>query len=129
MRKQNKSGASRRAPAVAEKSLQNRGQQIAVDDVIARYPGEWILMQVTAYENGWPSRGRLLARADTYDEVSRARTDLLPQVNWEDGPLYVFDAYPPIRTGEELRQSLEDLQQSLEDLTDEDYDAFFRSRW
>ena len=88
---------------------------VSVDEIIARYPGQWILMQVTSDEGGWPSHGQLLARADTYDEIARARIALLPDVNLADGPLYVFDAYPPIRTGEELRVVLENIRDETSD--------------
>ena len=99
-------------------------QSISVDEMIARYPGEWVLMQVTAQERGWPSEGYLLAHGDAYEEVSAARSWWLDQVDFADGPLCLFDAYPLIRTGEELRQSLEELWAEVQNI--EDYDPF---RW
>jgi hypothetical protein len=95
-----------------------------VDEVIARYAGQWVLIQVTAEERGWPSEGYLLAHGDIYEEVSAARSRWLDQVDFANGPLCMFEAYPLLRTGEELRQSLEELWEEVQNL--EDYDPF---RW
>jgi hypothetical protein len=81
-------------------------QTISVDEINARYPGQWILLQVTAYADGWPSAGRLLAHSDSYDEASQARSAVCRDLNPADGPLYLFDAFPLIRTGEEFRLAL-----------------------
>ncbi len=111
---------SRADTRAGNKSDTHLGQPVSIDEVIARYPGQWILMQVTASENGWPSRGYLLAHGDSYEEVCQARSTRLRMLAPGEGLLYLFDAYPPIRTGEELGRSLQELREQ------EDFDPF---RW
>jgi hypothetical protein len=119
MREQPIATTSPEPAAVTEISTDVSADTVSVNEIIARYPGQWILLQVTADEHGWPARGRLLARADTLEEIARLRTALVPRVNLADGPLYVFDAYPPIKAGE-------DLSLAFEKMRDENADPF---RW
>jgi hypothetical protein len=82
----------------------------SIDEMIARYPGEWIVMRVTEYdERHLPARGALIAHTSSRREAQRIWGDEIPRSKPGDGRLYLFDAYPRITTGEELRKSLAEL--------------------
>jgi hypothetical protein len=117
MPRQVKDGLGRRADASSGSGPTN--PHLSVDEVIARYPGEWILMRVTAYEQGWPSRGHVLAHSHSRQEVSHVWSLWLTASSEADGPLYMFDAYPVIRTGDELWASLNGLWEVSEGAPDE----------
>jgi hypothetical protein len=71
----------------------------SVDEVIALYPKEWILMRVTEHDDeGWPSRGYVLAHSMSRDDISDvfqrepARADMPLEVRHQ--PYYIFRAFP-----------------------------------
>jgi hypothetical protein len=75
---------------------------ISIDEIIARYPGEWILIRVSKRdEDGWPERGYLLDRASTKTEILKATERWAPMIDGEGGPLYAFLAEPLIKSGPE----------------------------
>jgi hypothetical protein len=81
---------------------------MSVDDAIARYPGEWILMAVTGSDmDGWPSQGYVLGHHPARRKMCQARSKLLATSDRPAGALYLFDGYPLLRTGEAVRQALE----------------------
>jgi hypothetical protein len=89
--------------------------EVTADEVIARYPGQWILMRVTAWgERGTPERGYLLAHSPSRKTVEEARLEAIPAGEPAPGTLYVFEASPPIRTHEEWRAALERLAEEWE---------------
>jgi hypothetical protein len=82
------------------------GAPISMDEIIARYPGEWVLIVVTREEDGWPSEGRVLAHGKSYHRMCQARSAAYARLDDLDGPLYLFEAYPPIRTVKDCQQAL-----------------------
>lgn len=75
-----------------------------VDETIALYRGQWILMKVTGfYQDGWPERGWILAHSLRRGDISKAlakeppRSDRPPDAPY--GPYYIFRAFPRIRSG------------------------------
>jgi hypothetical protein len=81
-----------------------------IDDVIARYPGEWIVMRITEYnERRLPARGVLIAHSPSRRTAQRIWGGELSRAEPGDGVLSLFDAYRRITTGEELRASLAEL--------------------
>ena len=115
--------ATRTAPKASNNPVEADAPELSVDEVVARYLGEWILMQVTAYDDDqWPARGRILAHHSSYTKVGKAWLKAL--ASSEPGDLrklyYVFTADRLLRTGEELDQALVGLRQQ------DDLDLF---RW
>ncbi|MEA2515840.1 MAG: hypothetical protein QOJ59_5329 [Thermomicrobiales bacterium] len=52
---------------------------LSIDQIMERYPGEWILMRVTAHDaDGWPTHGCVTVHAptqnDMLDEMERGPT-------------------------------------------------------
>jgi hypothetical protein len=93
---------------------EREAEVLSVDEVIARYPGEWILMQVTAHDaDRWPSHGHVLAHDMSYKKVGKAWVKLVKASGLGDPakPYYIFAADPRVRTGEELDDALEELRQ------------------
>jgi hypothetical protein len=83
----------------------------SIDEVIARYPGQWIVMRVTEYdERHLPARGVLIAHARSRRAAARIWGDEIPRTKPGEGVLSLFDAYPRITTGEEARRSLAELR-------------------
>jgi hypothetical protein len=82
--------------------------RISVATAIARYPGEWILMGVTARDDdGWPTEGDVLAHNPSRQKVGKIRAHLLQGSEPLIGPLYLFDGYPLLQTGDDVRSALE----------------------
>jgi hypothetical protein len=89
-------------------------ESMSVDEVIARYPGQWILMRVTAHdEDKWPSHGQVLAHDMSYRKVGKAWLEIIAASGLGDPerPYYIFRAERLLRTGEELRRALEERRQ------------------
>jgi len=42
---------------------------LTVDQIIERYPGEWILLQITESVSGWPEAGIIVVRGPTRDSI------------------------------------------------------------
>ena len=90
---------------------------MSVNEAIARFRGEWVLMKVTEYdEDHWPSRGYVIAHSPDREEINaaiplRSQEVISPEAPRQ--PHYVFLAYPRARSlaeylamskGEESRQ-------------------------
>jgi hypothetical protein len=92
-------------PSEAEQSA---GTLMTMNEAIARFHGEWVLMKVTEYDaDHWPSKGYVIAHSPKREGISEALAlepprGLLPP----DAPrlrYYVFLAYPRVRSGPEYR--------------------------
>ncbi len=77
-------------------------QELSVDEVIALYPREWVLMRVTEDDDdGFPAKGLVLAHSPRRDDISDAlereppRAELPPDA--PPRPYYIFRAFPRIR--------------------------------
>ena len=84
---------------------------ISIDEAIALYPGKWLLMKVTEFdESHIPSHGVIVAHG-THRKVSKKLDELWPIGGKLDGTYYQFCAnpggHPRGRTGEDLRKALE----------------------
>src|SRR5437868_1480758 len=94
-------------------------QPISIDEAIARYPGEWIVLQVTGYDqNHIISHGIVLAHTSSYDEAQKIMFSLPFPPPPPGGPYYIREGYPQIRTGAELRQALKELAENPERWTE-----------
>lgn len=91
---------------------------MSVDEIIAQYPGEWIVMKVTEEEDGWSSRGQILTRCGSHDEAWERLGEIGPRVKLAEGEsTYIFDGYRRLRTGEEVRAALRELESMEHDPT------------
>jgi hypothetical protein len=87
------------------------GELMTVDEVIARYAGERILMKVTEFdEYGWPQRGYVLAHSPDRRAILRAlkrepRRDQLPP-DAPRLPYYSFRADPYVDSGSEWEAAM-----------------------
>ena len=84
---------------------------LSIDEVVARFEGEWVLLEITAVEEGWPSRGRVVAHGKS-GPVHKALQQRLQPAGRPDGGYYIFQANRRIRTGAELRERLEELSRT-----------------
>jgi hypothetical protein len=87
-----------------------RAEICSVDEVIERYPGEWIVMRITEYdERHLPARGVLIAHSPSRRTAQRIWGEELSRTEPGNGVLSLFDACRRITTGEELSASLAEL--------------------
>jgi hypothetical protein len=83
-------------------------EDVTHGEVLGRYPGQWILMRVTSWdERYYPERGYLLAHSDSRADVDKARLEAIRAPDSLPGTLSVFEAYPPIRSQDEWLAALE----------------------
>jgi hypothetical protein len=80
---------------------------LTIDEAIARYYGEWILMEVTEFdERRLPHKGRVAAHSHSRRRIEAAM-DRLHAFSGESGPFYyLFSGYPRAYTGEQARAAL-----------------------
>ena len=87
-------------PSAAE---QPAGTPMTVDEAIARFRGEWILMKVTERDaDYWPTKGYVIAHSRDREGISEAVAKepprkMLPPDSPRQ-PYYVFLAYPRARS-------------------------------
>src|SRR6266508_2690261 len=98
-------------PAKADRRDEPGGPAVwSMDDILARYPGEWIALRVTGYDDRhWPAEGEIIARARSRARAWHRLTDYMLSSQRRPGPYTVFQAVPYITTGDELRRSLAEL--------------------
>jgi len=82
---------------------------IDVEEAIARYEGEWVLMHIMESDENWePVRGVVLAHSRSRDDMSVVlarqplRSTLPPDAPYR--PYYTFNAFPRLRPGETEEQ-------------------------
>ena len=72
------------------------GRSLTVDEVNRRYEGEWVLLQVTAFdERHMAARGKVLFHSREPDEVTAAVRPAREQAR----PIYIFLAEPRVPFG------------------------------
>jgi hypothetical protein len=76
---------------------------MSVNEAIARFRGEWVLMKVTEYdEDHWPSQGYVVAHSSDRGKISEAVRREPPRGKLPPGAprhmYYVFLAYPRARS-------------------------------
>jgi hypothetical protein len=89
-------------------------EPLSMDQVNARYPGEWVLLLVTALdEHHEASHGHVLCHSSLRREISRIvrRTHAADS----DALLYIFVAGPRIRSGEDARKLLAQIADKWDD--------------
>jgi uncharacterized protein (DUF2336 family) len=84
------------------------GVLMTVDDAIARFRGDWVLMKVTDHDDAhWPTQGYVLAHSADRAAISAALALEPPRSSVAPGaatqPYYVFRAYPRLRSGPEYQ--------------------------
>jgi len=83
-----------------------------MDEVVARFEGEWVLLEVTEFdEHRVPSRGVVMAHGKS-GPVHKAMEKKLVSGERPDAGYYIFQANRRIRTGAELRERLEELSRT-----------------
>ena len=83
-------------------------EPLSMDEVNARYAGEWVLLLETAWDElHEPSHGYVLDHSKSRRQISRTirRVDAVDPT----ARLYTFVAGPRIRTGEEARKLLKEI--------------------
>src|SRR5262249_5178312 len=77
-----------------------------MDEAIAAYPGEWVLMQILTYDEQGVPTGRILAHARSDAQLNKRLAKEPPRSEQppDAGAYYSFKAYPRIRSGEEWRR-------------------------
>ena len=105
-----KSSAEIGTPSRAEQPPEKQPESIeilTVDEAIARFPGEWILMEVTEFNaRRMPFRGRVAIHNRSRRRFDAAM-DRIDAFTGEPGPYYyLFSGYPRAYTGEEARAAL-----------------------
>jgi len=86
------------------------GADLTLDEAIARYYGEWVLMRITAFDSRQaPAKGVVLAHSPDRDVVSDvlcrqpANASLPPDAPRQ--PYYTFNASPRVHVGESYEQA------------------------
>ena len=73
------------------KHRKGSGRSLAIDEVIRRYEGEWVLWQVTAFDARYmPARGKVLFHSPDRAEVTNAVRPARDQPR----PIHIFLAEP-----------------------------------
>jgi hypothetical protein len=79
---------------------------MSVDEVVARYDDEWILLRITEWDqDGWPSHGEVLAHSSDHDYIWDV-TGKRPPDKASGEQHYIFQAHPTVRTGAEMMELL-----------------------
>lgn len=99
-----------RTPSSPDEAPTPASTILSVDEVVALYPGEWVLMKVAARHGGWPSHGQVIAHNPSYDQFCDLREKVVPRPSEPGVIYYTFQAYRHIRTGAELREAMETLR-------------------
>ena len=76
---------------------------LSMDEVCERYPGQWVIVRVTAWDEqaGIPSAGQVVAHGD--DKKVKETLKALPSPDNPDRPYYLFLASPRVRSPEDWR--------------------------
>jgi len=92
------------------KAPSDQSDVLSWDEIVKRYEGQWVLIEVTKSEGGWPSEGIVLAHAQKRSGVSKAvvKLDRAPKPG---AKYHALEAVHYLRTGEEVRRHLEELGQ------------------
>lgn len=81
---------------------------VSIDEAIAAYSGEWILLRILSYdEYHVPTRGEVIAHGSNRD-IRRALAQIPPRSRRAGVQYYLFSASPRARTGAEFRAALAD---------------------
>jgi hypothetical protein len=80
---------------------------ISFDEAMERYDGQWLLLHVQAVdEQRLPSQVQVVAAGPDEASVCRAFTDMASESERPVHPYYLTEAYPHIRSGEEVQRVL-----------------------
>jgi len=81
--------------------VQDDHAPISVDEAVARYPGEWMLLRVTARDQaGVPAGGVPVVHGPTRESVQQATLDALRARTDPAEEYYLFSGYRRVRSGE-----------------------------
>lgn len=81
---------------------------MSFDEACAHFDGEWVVMQVTAFDQDrWPSYGYVIAHDRSHGKVYKRLEKAYFGPREPDTCFYVFHAAPYCRTGDEVREALE----------------------
>jgi hypothetical protein len=84
-----------------------RPECVSIEKAAARFPGEWILMKVTAVdERAVPTEGQILARAANHKSIWQKFSKLVSPGEKPALPYYVFQAGQLTGSGEDMRATL-----------------------
>ncbi|HEY7036109.1 MAG TPA: hypothetical protein VH482_32550 [Thermomicrobiales bacterium] len=92
---------------------------MTIDEAIARFQGEWVLMKVTAVdEHHWPSQGYVIVHSseeqDLVEAIKRERREHDLPSDTPRLPYYSFRAYPQVTTGPSFDTALRQFAADLE---------------
>jgi hypothetical protein len=85
-------------------------RDLSLDEAIALYHGEWVLMKITAFDqHRSPARGIVLAHSSSRDRISDALCNEPSRAGWSPEtprqPYYTFKAFPRAHVGESYEQA------------------------
>jgi hypothetical protein len=85
----------------------------SLDEIIATYAGEWVLLRVTAFdEDRFPTHGHVLAHGSSQKRVVHKLVKFAGEDREDSGAeYYLFSAFPRARPGEEVRQALREIDE------------------
>jgi hypothetical protein len=104
--------------------------EMSVEAAIERFPGEWVLMDVTRPGDYMRQAGRILHHSPSWRRMRNAwRRQFDAKLACGETPetLVWFEAFPPINTGDELRVALDQLWE-CEDVQKYGLDAALHKR-
>jgi hypothetical protein len=85
-------------------------QILSMDEVIARYPDQWIVMRVTGSgQHNVPREGQIVARAPSFAEGSRLLTQCQARADPPGSRYHLFLAQRHPLPGDQLRQRIAEL--------------------
>lgn len=88
--------------ATAEAIVTPDSQEILTADLIVeRYHRQWILLQITESEDGWPEAGIIVVRGPTRDSIQEPTLAILRGAQGSGCQYYLFRAVPRYRNWDE----------------------------
>jgi len=94
-------------------------ESMSVDEAVSRFTGEWVLMQVSGFDEARiPCEGVILTHSPRREDISSVLAKQPPRAELppEAGPFYIFRATPRIRSGPEYDRALASFVTELEAL-------------
>jgi hypothetical protein len=90
---------------------------MTMDEVIATWQDEWVLMRVLAFDlDRWPYYGEIIAHSPDRRSISDA---LAGEPRWSppgSTPYYIFNAFPRVRSGPEYEAAVAKLVEQIREV-------------
>ena len=91
--------------------------RMTMDEVIAAWEGEWVLMRVLAFDlTGWPYYGEVVAHSPSRAAISEALAGEPRPSPPGATPYYIFKANPRTRSGPEYEAAMARLVEQIREV-------------